>query len=946
MATGDDAAPGMVEREVELAVLAHAVESAASGQGRLVLVEGPPGIGKSRLLRANRAQARAEGFTVVHARGGELERDFAFGVVRQLFEREVAGERREELLAGAAANAAPAVGAAAGPAGARVEDPSFGVMHGVYWLTANLTARAPLLVQVDDAHWGDAPSLRALHYLANRLEGLPLLLLVAARPAEPGAEHDLLTQLGSAPTATVVRPGPLTERGSGTVVEDGLGESADPAFLAECHRSAAGNPFLLRELVTAMRTAGVRPTASGAGQVQALRPHGVARAVLLRIGRLGEPAERLARAIAVLGTEAELRHAAALADLSPTEADAAADALARADILADQRPLSFAHPVIREAIHGSLAAGTRSGLHARAARLLADAGAPADRVSLHLLATEPGGEPWVVEALQEAARIARGRGAADAAQRLLRRALAEPPEAAQEAAVLGALGMAEWLAAEDPLAAIEHLRAAAEATAEPDARAAAWIALARAVFSTGNTQGAVELLEAAVSGAGAVSEGGRLRLEAELGSVGLLNAPSVGWMGKRIESYEALAGETVPELLVLCNVATWRWLDGTAEHAAGLAVRSLGDGRLLAAETADSIAFLQSVWTLAHADEHAIAREALAAALTQARERGSVFGIACCWTMRAMLAWRAGDLRECEASARAGAALPALPPFAQPTINTSLALALVERGELEAAEQAVEQTWVGPYLPNLVHMNPAFHARATLRLAQGRDADALEDLMELGRRDRETLVRNPGVPWRVAAAQALVRLGRPEEAAVLVEEHAANAERWGTRSAVGVLRRAQALVAEKDAAVRLLEEAVALLAASPARLEHARAEVELGAALRRSGRRTDAQEHLRSGLELARTCGATSLLERAHQELRTAGARPRRLMFSGVEALTASERRVAQLAADGMSNAAIAQELYVTAKTVENHLGRVYGKLGISSRRELPEQLGQPRAAV
>jgi DNA-binding CsgD family transcriptional regulator len=136
-----------------------------------------------------------------------------------------------------------------------------------------------------------------------------------------------------------------------------------------------------------------------------------------------------------------------------------------------------------------------------------------------------------------------------------------------------------------------------------------------------------------------------------------------------------------------------------------------------------------------------------------------------------------------------------------------------------------------------------------------------------------------------------------------------------------------------------LHDAVAILAPSPARLEHARALVDLGSALRRAGSRREAREPLREGLEVARRCGAAALVEAAHEELVTAGARPRRLQFSGVESLTASERRVAEMAASGQSNREIAQALFVTVRTVENHLSRTYRKLDIGSREELPEAL-------
>jgi DNA-binding CsgD family transcriptional regulator len=158
---------------------------------------------------------------------------------------------------------------------------------------------------------------------------------------------------------------------------------------------------------------------------------------------------------------------------------------------------------------------------------------------------------------------------------------------------------------------------------------------------------------------------------------------------------------------------------------------------------------------------------------------------------------------------------------------------------------------------------------------------------------------------------------------------------------VGNALRVQGLVVGGTEGVELLHEAVDTLTRSPARLAHAHALIDLGGAMRRSGRRQDARPSLREGLEAARRCGATALVERAHAELVTAGARPRRLMFSGVESLTASERRVAAMAADEMSNREIAQALFITVKTVENHLSRVYGKLDIHSREELSAALAE-----
>ncbi|MDQ3759989.1 MAG: LuxR C-terminal-related transcriptional regulator, partial [Actinomycetota bacterium] len=392
------------------------------------------------------------------------------------------------------------------------------------------------------------------------------------------------------------------------------------------------------------------------------------------------------------------------------------------------------------------------------------------------------------------------------------------------------------------------------------------------------------------------------------------------------------------ELLRICNLAAWKWIDGTAKEAAGLAEQALAGGRLVASEGCESIPVYEAAWVLAYADRHELAMETLSATLAEARRRGSVFGFITSCAVRAIVAMQTGDMRAVEAEARSGVDLGLVPPFVRPSIFSALARALLERGQLGEAEAAMTESGCGPYLPEMIHMNPAFYTRGLLGLALGRNEDALADFLEFGGRSERLGVRNPGVPWRCGAAEAHLRLGNVDEARRLVAEHWPLVEFWGTDSARGVALRTQGLV-EGAEGLDTMRRAVDVLSGSPARFQHARALVELGALLRRSGRRRDAREPLREGLELARGCGATVLAERAHDELITAGARPRRLQFSGVDALTASERRVADMAAAGQSNREIAEALYVTVKTVENHLGRAYSKLDIGSREDLPAAL-------
>ncbi|MGH3480383.1 MAG: helix-turn-helix transcriptional regulator, partial [Nocardioidaceae bacterium] len=201
-------------------------------------------------------------------------------------------------------------------------------------------------------------------------------------------------------------------------------------------------------------------------------------------------------------------------------------------------------------------------------------------------------------------------------------------------------------------------------------------------------------------------------------------------------------------------------------------------------------------------------------------------------------------------------------------------------------------------------------------------------------------------PWRSEAALVELGFGRADEARRLAVAELELARALHSDRATGVALRALGLAEGGPHGEHLLSEAVAVLGRSPARLDQAHALVDLGAAIRRRGRRTDARGPLAEGLDLAHRCGARALAERALVELRAAGARPRRLRRSGVEGLTASERRVAEMAAAGLANREIAQALFVTLRTIEVHLTHAYAKLGISSRSELPAALAGSRGGL
>lgn len=927
----------LLEREDQLELVERLLFDAREGHGVLVLFKGPAGIGKSRLLGAACEDAEAHGVQVLRARGGELERDFSYGVVRQLFEARLAGHREDErarLLAGAARLAAPLFEfGEVGGALARGENASHSTLHGLFWLTANLAELGPALLAVDDLHWCDSPSLRFLSYLARRLDGLPVVVAACVRTGEPGAEPAIMSTLESEPLATLVQPAPLSLEAVAQLLRARLASDPAPEFVQTVYTSCAGNPFLLNELVHAVLTERIEPSANAAARVPELGPESLSRFVLQRLRRLGAAAEALARAVAILGQESELALASPLAGLHTEEAAAAAAELVRSDVFRPRGPLAFAHPVLRAAVYADLSGPERELGHERAAKLLTEAGAAPQRVAAHLLHVPPRGRAPVVATLREAAHRASGEGAGDVAKSYLERALAEPPVADQRADVLFELGSAE-LSSGLP-GAIGHLEEAHRLVQEEPRSAEFALALANARFAED-----FDVFEAA--------DGLRRTIEtldpddAALGQ--RLEAELIMWARFDVRLYpmarERLAriAEHVDDgnlggrfLLVLIASELGRTGESPGK-ARALVEQALAGGLLLGDESWQGYVIAVSV--LVSLDELDAAVRLYTDWLELARRRGSAFAFAHASSFRALALLRRGDLAEAEADARAALAVPFPLAYTYP----HLAEVLAERGELAEAIRTLDLAGVPdesqPTWQTAVLLEP----RARLRVAAGEMEQGLADLLAAGERMEAFGVRNPSYSaWRSHAALVLSGLGDRAEARRLVEKEVDLARHWGTPRPLGVALRAAGVVEGGDDGLELLRESVFVLATSQAQLERAKSFTELGAALRRANHRSSARTFLQEGLELAHRCGAVSLTNRAHAELLATGARPRRLVRSGVDSLTPSERRVAQMATEGQTNREIAQALFVTPKTVETHLSHVYRKLGIQARSQLPE---------
>jgi DNA-binding CsgD family transcriptional regulator len=273
--------------------------------------------------------------------------------------------------------------------------------------------------------------------------------------------------------------------------------------------------------------------------------------------------------------------------------------------------------------------------------------------------------------------------------------------------------------------------------------------------------------------------------------------------------------------------------------------------------------------------------------------------------------------------------------------HSYLADVLTNRGEVDQAEAELAALGIPEDVPRSGHMIFFLGARGWIRLARGDFEGALRDYERLGDYMDSFGMRNPALlAWRSHLALPLLALDRREEALALAREEVELARAWGAPRAIGVALRTQGLMEGGEAGIETLRESLRVLETSAAKLERARTLVDLGSALRRADERAEAREMLGRGLELAHSAGSRPLVEQAQAELESAGVRAQQPVLSGAESLTPSERRVAELAADGMQEKEIAQALFVTTRTVEVHLSNAFRKLGVRSREELADALG------
>lgn len=927
MADGD-----LLERTEQQAAIDSALTDARRGEGHVLVIEGAAGIGKSRLLQELR-DAAGPSMRVLYARASELERGFAFGVVRQLFEGIVRDPALGPIaLDGAAVSARDVFEETPG----QERGASFALLHGLHWLAVNLAEAQPLVLAVDDLHWCDPSSLRFLAYLGRRLEGTPTLIAATTRPVPPAAaDADLIGELLSDPLAVHLYPQALSEQGTKLLLASQFDGAVDDAFAVACFKATGGNPLMLRQLARSLQAEGTAPTQSNADSVHRAAHRALARTVLARVGRYSTQAIELSRAVAVLGDNATIAQIAGLSGLTEDEVATAWGELVDAEVLRRDQ-LSFVHALVRDAIYFDVPEPGRIALHARAARVLDAAGATPERVASQLAFTPASGDEWALDIAIRAGDAALSRGAPDAAAAHLRRALLEPPPTRE----LRAEVMTKLAAAAYDVNAAEAIRVLDDVIPlidDPRNRGEAQLWLVQALALTDQWDRAAQICRDAGRALSDEEDDLRAAFLAVRAVTALFGADDPEALNT-ISQHRVLADDASLGHHLQAGLAAliWAYEGGTAADCTALAHKALArDASIFRRHTLVSVSPLYllavgdypgslEIWDRIRADAHRSGSPILHLNLdmwlgvTQLR-RGdllaAVEGIST--AMGIGHTWGTGKegMRYHQAH---------------------LGEALVEQGELARAREVLDPGRPDPASETLGALL-WWKAQTALLLAEGKSDEALAASQTLAR--RAAWMTSPvGVDHRPLMATALLRVGDQEAAEQVARDGLRTAEIWGAPGAVGAALR---VLGEVRGAAGLddLRRSVEVLDGSVSRLELAKSLLAYGAAVRRDRQPKDAREPLERAYELAGACGSASLVELARTELAATGVRRRPADASGPDSLTPSERRVADLAAAGRSNREIAQELFVTPKTVEVHLSATYRKLGIGSRHALPSAL-------
>ena len=927
----------LLDREAELALLEKAVIDAKASESQLVVIEGPAGIGKSRLLLEAREMAEKAGFVNVVSRGNEFEREYAFGVVRQMIASALRASG-ENLVGSEAAVAREMLLELTGGGGSEGESTTFTIFENLYWSTVKAAESTPVMICVDDLQWCDRQSIDYVTYLTRRIEGLPIIVIVSVRPTEVGAAAPSIREVLGDPRRVTVKPKPLGISGIAGLTEQRLGSAPAAEFSNELEVITGGNPLLLDELLKELDAENVTPDEGSLKLLREIGPRAASRSVLLRLARLDPNCAVVVRALAVLGNQISAETLVGFTGLSGTEVATALADLSRAEILRPEEPIAFVHPLVREAIYRDIPPGEREMMHIHAAKQLSELNSPLERVAAQLVHVRPRGDDWVVAKLRAAGAHAMETGAMSSTVVYLKRAMEEPPAPELRGEILRDLGFAQALSSD--IEGADSLLKAYELTDDPVQRAfIASINIRLLGFASRNKE-ALKLADEVLAEIAGNDDPQvvllRERIEAARYSIATINPNVLEW-----SALDPLINDTRER----GDNVEGRMMDGTAAYAKMMIARpaeEFVEMAMRAVENEDLLRFDNGGFSLVGAlvaltvadDPRAI--EVANRSLEYASRGGPVYAPAVARGFKGMaLAWR-GDLQGAYENIELAREDIELFDLRLGHIQAAAMLCNtgVESGELARAERDLKRG--EGYLRDDVQTALFYGAKLALQVEQGRNREALATCDLLTGLISPEQMRNPGwIPWRSLRAEALDGLSRTEEAIPLVEDELEDARRVGAPRALGRSLRVLGQLKRKDGH-ELIEESVAVLADSPARLEYGWSLAALGTSLRHARKTSEAREPLSEALGIAQRASAIGLERHVREELAAAGAAPRATDFQGMDALTPSERRVAGLAVEGMTNREIAQALFVTPKTVEVHLSNVYKKLDVKSRKDLP----------
>lgn len=908
---------------MEIAALGRLMTRAAGGRGGLVAIEGPAGIGKSRLLAHARDKATSAGWRVLDTRCTPMSTTIGYCLLRDWF-----GMLAHRTGAGVHPFDGP------GQVLAELTDGSSrgigDLVYGVRWVLEDMTTDQPVLLMVDDLQWADAGSLQALDLLVNALQHLPTLIVYAVRTGEPVAAPESLSRIQQ--SSRVLTPAPLSAAAVTSLLNE-LDPSAPAGMAERIHEASGGVPFFVRELIS---------------EDPGSTPESVVGSIAGRLSRLSRTATDTARAVCVLGTQATV---GTVAELNGAGIDKVADdisALVNAQILSlDTGHLGPRHPLIAQAVLANLSASEEADLHRRTAQLLAHRGAPRAVIANHLLQTTPADDADVRARLAEQGQHALAGGSAEMAVRYLERAVGEGAVTSDDIPLLSSLARAHASLGEIDQAMVSW-ELAESLTDDPDVHAELRAESGDALVMAGRHREA----QAAFGSLAEVDDPespAQQRLVARMVMAGMLTGMPVHQMRQQVDRVLAQPPhvDTYEDRLSLAAEAVLMVFEGRdADTARELALRAAGDGALLADETSEGTATYMCSGALTWSSAFDHSQAMLTGAVEDAQGRGSSMAFATASSCRGHARMRMGLVTEAILDFEA-----ALEQRSQGW-NAYLAMVLgglvecrIARGELDHALTFSAE------LEGLAHTADMTGAYATAALgdlaeAHGDHERAAQLYAEVGRLVADRMDNPAILAWRSGRALALIRLGQGREAAELARENTVRARAFGAPYALAQALRTQAAVDPTVDRVGLLREALGVLEQTRALRLEAQIATDLAGMLVLLNGDQDTDEVVR----LLRKAEAHA----AFQELRPLSDRVQRLLerigepvhrssSDAINLLTVSERRVADLAASGMSNRQIAQQLFVTVKAVEWHLSNVYRKLGIRSRTRLPAVLAVPQ---